>query len=128
MFLRRTRAPGAASALLVAVATVTLSGCTAPAPSPAAVADAEPVAAVIDNCGTEITLGAAPQRILTIKSSALELALALGAGDRVVGSAFSDGPVPEALAADAQDVPVVSEKVPSQEAALALEPDLVFAG
>lgn len=122
-----TRALGAAPvfALLLAAG---LSGCAgAPATSaePTAAA-AEPV--VLDNCGTEISLDSTPQRILTVKSSTLELALALGAGDRIIGSAFSDGPLPEDLAADAGGIDVVSDKVPSKEAVLELEPDLVFAG
>ena len=54
--------------------------------------------------------------------------LALGLEDRIVGSAFSDGPVPEELADAASGVEVLSDNVPSQEATLATEPDLVFAG
>ena len=46
----------------------------------------------------------------------------------MIGSAFSDGPLPEEFADAASDIEVVSDKVPSQEATLALEPDLVFAG
>lgn len=82
----------------------------------------------IDNCGTEVTFDAAPERVVTIKSSTLELLLALGLEDRVIGSAFSDGPVPDDYADAASGIEAVSEKVPSQEATLAAEPDLVFAG
>jgi iron complex transport system substrate-binding protein len=112
-----------AAALLLAVA---LSGCAGTPTTSAAASDEKSF--TIDNCGTELTIDAPPQRILTIKSSTLELALALGAGDRIIGSAFSDGPLPEELAADADGIPVISEKVPSHEATLELEPDLVFAG
>lgn len=120
-----TRALQAAPVFALVLA-VALSGCSSAPTAPAAASDADPL--TLDNCGTEVTVDAEPQRILTIKSSTLELALALGAGDRIIGSAFSDGPVPEELAADADGIPVVSDKVPSQEATLALEPDLVFAG
>jgi iron complex transport system substrate-binding protein len=125
-----TRALSAAPVLALLLA-AGLSGCAgAPATSAEAPASegagAEPM--VLDNCGTEMTMDAAPQRILTIKSSTLELALALGAGDRIIGSAFSDGPLPDDLAADAEGIAVVSDKVPSTEAVLELEPDLVFAG
>ena len=82
----------------------------------------------LDNCGTEVTLDAAPERIVTIKSSTLELLLALGLDDRIVGTAFSDGPVPDAYADAASGLEVLSDKVPSQEVTLAAEPDLVFAG
>lgn len=120
-----TRALQAAPVFALVLA-VALSGCSSAPTAPAAASDADPL--TLDNCGTEVTVDAEPQRILTIKSSTLELALALGAGDRIIGSAFSDGPLPEELAADADGIPVVSDKVPSQEATLALEPDLVFAG
>ena len=83
---------------------------------------------ILDNCGTEVTLDAAPERIVTIKSSTLELLLALGLEDRIVGTAFSDGPVPDAYADAASGLEVLSDKVPSQEVTLAAEPDLVFAG
>lgn len=119
------RALGAAPVLALLLA-AGLSGCAGAPAAPAAAADPKPV--VVDNCGTEVSLDSTPQRILTVKSSTLELALALGAGDRIIGSAFSDGPLPEDLAADAEDIPVVSDKVPSKEAVLELEPDLVFAG
>ena len=60
----------------------------------------------VDNCGTEVALDAAPQRIVTIKSSTTELALALGVGDRLVGAAFLDGPFPDELAEAGAQVPV----------------------
>lgn len=82
----------------------------------------------VDNCGTEVEVPAPPQRILTVKSTATELVLSLGLGDRMVGTAFGDGPVPEALAGASADVPEVADAVPSQEVVLELEPDFVFAG
>ncbi|GIG29171.1 putative F420-0 ABC transporter substrate-binding protein [Cellulomonas marina] len=82
----------------------------------------------VDNCGTEVTLDAAPERLVTIKSSTTELVVALGLADRVVGAAFLDGPYPQDLADEAAAVPVVSDGVPGQEAVLALEPDLVLGG
>ncbi|GIG38395.1 ABC transporter substrate-binding protein [Cellulomonas phragmiteti] len=82
----------------------------------------------LDNCGTEVTFDAPPQRVVTIKSSTTEMLLALGLADRLVGTAFADGPVPERWADDVADVPVLSDKVPGQEALLEVEPDLVYAG
>ncbi|MFK3677404.1 putative F420-0 ABC transporter substrate-binding protein [Microbacterium sp. NPDC090218] len=119
------RALGAAPVLTLLLV-AGLSGCAGAPATSAEAPEVEPT--ILDNCGTEITLDAAPQRILTVKSSTLELVLALGAGDRVIGSAFSDGPLPDDLAAAAEDITVVSDKVPSKEAVLELEPDLVFAG
>lgn len=132
---RPTRNTAALAALPIAL--LLLSGCaTADAAATAAdPTDASEEAAggtgyplTVDNCGTKLTLDAAPERVLTIKSSTLELMLALGLGDRIIGSAFSDGPVPEQFTEAASGIDVVSDKVPSQEATLALEPDFIFAG
>ncbi|PJJ71713.1 iron complex transport system substrate-binding protein [Diaminobutyricimonas aerilata] len=109
----------AATALLAGCA----SGSTAQVP-PSNSADA----VTVDNCGTEVTFESAPERVVTIKSTSTEMLLALGLADRIVGSAFSDGPVPEEWADAAADVPVLSEQVPSNEAVLELNPDLVYAG
>lgn len=100
-----------------------LSGCAAAAApeQPAATPEA------ITNCGLEVTYSN-PERVVTIKSSTTEMLLALGLGDRIVGTAFPDGPVPEQWADAAAGIPVLSDKVPSEEAVLALEPDLVYAG
>lgn len=133
---RRRRAIGA-SAAVAAASALLLAGCASGAPGDdggyAPLAEATDAAAsgyplTIDNCGTEVTFEQAPERVVTIKSSTLELLLALGLEDRVVGAAFTDGPVPEAYADAAAGIDILSDKVPSQEATLAAEPDLVFAG
>ena len=120
--------------------TVLLSGCAgaqagaAPQPTqlataaPSASPDAQAFPMTIDNCGVPVTVDAPPQRIITIKSSATEMVLALGAGDRIVGTGFPDGPVPDDLAAGAADLPVLSDRVPAAEVVLQAEPDLVYAG
>lgn len=82
----------------------------------------------IDNCGTSITFEAAPERVLAIKSTSIEMMLALGLEDTLVGTAFSDGEPAAGWAASAAGVPVISDRVPGQEATLDLEPDLVYAG
>src|SRR5699024_6945803 len=80
----------------------------------------------LDNCGTQVTLPEVPERVVTVKSAATELVLALDRADLLVGTAFADGPVPAQWAQ--ADVPVLSEKLPSSEVVLAAEPDLVIAG
>ena len=79
----------------------------------------------LDNCGVRVTLPAAPQRGGTIKSTATEMPLALGLGDRIVGVGFQDGPAPEPWTAAAAALPVLSDKLPSQEVVLEVEPDFV---
>ncbi|MFD4421300.1 putative F420-0 ABC transporter substrate-binding protein [Agromyces sp. NPDC058484] len=142
--MTRTRATRAtrAAALLASVAVIALlAGCGSPGASGASgdgdidadaaerartATSAFPV--TIDNCGTEVTFESAPERVVTIKSSTLELLLALGLEDRIVGTAFGDGPVPDEFAGAASGLEVLSDRVPSQEVTLAAEPDLVFAG
>ncbi|MCK9795682.1 putative F420-0 ABC transporter substrate-binding protein [Isoptericola sp. 4D.3] len=132
----RTAVPGAA---LLALSLTALAGCAtdpaadaAPSAASAGPSDGTTYPIALDNCGVETTLDAAPQRVVTIKSSTTEMLLALGLGDRIVGSAFLDGPVPDSLADAAADVPAVAEpladQVPGAEAVLGLEPDLVYAG
>lgn len=134
--LPRTAVPGVA---LLALSLAALAGCgqdPADAASSAAPTDGTAGGTAyplnLDNCGVETTVDAAPQRVVTIKSSTTEMLLALGLGDRIVGSAFLDGPVPDSLAGAAADVPAVAEpmaeQVPGAEAVLGLEPDLVYAG
>ncbi|WP_402467659.1 putative F420-0 ABC transporter substrate-binding protein [Isoptericola aurantiacus] len=96
-----------------------------------AAAAGTPYPLTLDNCGTEVTFDAAPERVVTIKSSTAETMLALGLGDRVVGAAFLDGEVPDWLAPEAEGTAVAdpfSDEVPGTEALLELDPDLVYAG
>ncbi|MFE6965161.1 putative F420-0 ABC transporter substrate-binding protein [Agromyces sp. NPDC057679] len=131
-----TRPLLAVAALGATAAVALLAGCAGPAgvdPAADSAANGAGAAAssyplTIDNCGTEVTFDAAPERVVTVKSSTLELMLALGLEDKVVGTAFSDGPVPAEVADAAADLEVLSDKVPSQEATLAVEPDLIYAG
>ncbi|MBL0887048.1 putative F420-0 ABC transporter substrate-binding protein [Myceligenerans indicum] len=116
-----------------ALAVLALAGCS----SPAASVDSGPTPAGafpvrVDNCGFTAEIPAPPERVVTIKSSTTEMLLALGLGDRIVGSAFLDGPVPDSLAEAAAGVPAVatpmSDEAPGSEAVLDLEPELIYAG
>ncbi|WP_315097972.1 putative F420-0 ABC transporter substrate-binding protein [uncultured Cellulomonas sp.] len=118
--------------ILATAASLALAAC-----STQATPEADPVTATpgttftpvtVDNCGTEVTVDAPPTRVVTIKSTATEMLLALGLQDVLIGTAFADGPVPADHAAAYEAVPVVSDKVPGQEALLALEPDFVYGG
>nr|WP_089772956.1 putative F420-0 ABC transporter substrate-binding protein [Ruania alba] len=121
-----------ACAIPLALALTACAGEASPAPEEDGSAEASPDSAgypvTVDNCGTEVTVTEAPERIVTIKSTSTEMVLALGLGDRLVGTAFSDGPVPEDLADAATDLPVLAERAPSEEVVLETEPDFVFAG
>jgi len=117
----------------ILVATVALTGCssltTLAGSTSTPVPIIDPAAPVtVDNCGTEVTFDAAPERVVTIKSSTTEMLLALGLGDHIVGTAFQDGPVPDVWEADADGIPSIADAVPSEEVVLEQEPDLVYAG
>lgn len=134
-----TRARGVAA--LALIATLGLSACagspargsgtgsgTNASPTIGARATAATYPVTVNNCGTSVTIAKAPQRIVTIKSSMTELALALGVADRMVGVAFLDDPIPAPWAAAAAKIPVLSDQVPGEEALLTAQPDLVLGG
>ncbi len=121
---RRPTALALGSGLAAAgLAATLLAGCAA-TPAPAST----PTALSLTNCGFALDIDEAPERVVTIKSTSTEMLLAPGLGDRIVGTAFQDGPVPDAWAADAADLVSISDKVPSEEVLLGLEPDFVYAG
>ncbi|XBH22435.1 putative F420-0 ABC transporter substrate-binding protein [Jonesiaceae bacterium BS-20] len=144
----------AAWAALLTASALVLAGCaTSPAPgTPSASGETEaPAPSVttqtpgqpadgnrteypltIDNCGTEVTFTQPPKAVVTAKSSTTEAMLALGLGERIVATTFSDGPLPTWLEEAGAQVPAVtnplSDQLPSMESTLELAPDLVFAG
>ncbi|WP_321575483.1 putative F420-0 ABC transporter substrate-binding protein [Oerskovia douganii] len=138
------RAPGAGpTAALALASSLALAGCSAVGAPSAGGSDESSAPAgtdvaattyplTLDNCGFDVTFDAAPEKVVTIKSSTTEMMLALGLGDRIVGTAFPDGAVAERWADVAADLPAVAtplaDKVPGAEAVLTLEPDLVYAG
>jgi iron complex transport system substrate-binding protein len=136
----RTRALLGTTSALAAVALAACSSGGGDAGTPATTGGATTAAAgprttyplTLDNCGTKVAFQAAPDRVVTIKSSTTEMMLALGLADHVVGSAFLDGPLPDSLAAAASGNTAITkpmaEQVPGSEAVLALQPDLVYAG
>lgn len=82
----------------------------------------------IDNCGFPVEIAHPPERVVAIKSTAVETLFALGLGDRMVGRAFEDGPLPEAWQDAAAAIPVLSDRLPSSEVVLEVEPDFVYGG
>ena len=126
----RPRRPRTAALAILTVAGLLLTGCSAAAAQPDA-SHSSPAAdkpVVIQNCDTKVTFTKAPQRVVSIKSTSTEILLALGLGDRIVGTAFQDGPVPAKWKTQAAGLHKISDFMPSEESLLALEPDLVYSG
>ena len=118
---------------LAAVLALGLAGCSSSTAAPAASSTPTTSASTtetvsVDNCGFDLVVATPPERIVTIKSTSTEMLLALGLGDKIIGTGFPDGPVPEEWAIAAADIPTISDFAPSQEAVLDLEPDFVFGG
>lgn len=103
-----------------------LSGCAA-TPS-ASESTTENEAVSLTNCGHKLEIQSTPESVVTIKSTPLELLLALDLEDKISGSAFLDGPVPESLAPEGWEPNILSDELPSKEVLLDANPDLVFAG
>jgi iron complex transport system substrate-binding protein len=122
--------------LVPALLALLLAACSPPAttpesttsgpPTPAASASTPPAAfpvTVTDDAGNDLTLDAAPERIVSLAPSSTEIVCALDACDRLVGvTDFDDYP---AEVADIDDV-VINAQV-DVERVVAAEPDLVIA-
>jgi iron complex transport system substrate-binding protein len=106
----------------LALGGATLLAVASLAPSLAA-EEAFPVT-IVDDEGTEVTIEAEPQRIISLSPANTEIAHALGAGERMVGRTDWDDYPPEAL----ELTPVANFSGVVMEQLVALEPDLVLAG
>ncbi len=82
----------------------------------------------VENCGRSVTVENRPQRIMTIHPSMTEALVAMGAGDQIVGQAFTRASgVSDEYKAEVDKVPSLSDRIPSQEKVLELDPDLIVA-
>lgn len=86
------------------------------------------VTVTIENCGTEQTFDAVPERAVTMNGHVTEILLALGLQGSMVGTAYVDTGVRPDLEAAYEAVPVLAEEYPTREQVLAAEPDIVVGG
>ncbi|WP_263250786.1 ABC transporter substrate-binding protein [Saccharopolyspora rosea] len=83
----------------------------------------------IDDCGRTETFPQPPRRVVSLNQHATEILLALGLGDRLVGTAYPDDHAPPpSVAAAYAEVPKLADEYPSFERILEAEPDLVVGG
>lgn len=109
--------------LALTAATAVLAACGGPGPPQ--VTEGHHV----DNCGRTQVFAEPPQRVVSLNQHATEILVALGLGDRLVGTAYpDDAQPPESVAAEYDRVPLLAEKYPSVETILEAEPDLVVGG
>lgn len=125
----RTR-PARGPLLALALATALGGGLGACGDDDPPSAQAAPAAAggpvSVRNCGREVRLERPPTRAVAISQPAIEMLLTLGLGDRMVGAAGWNDPVPAALRAANARVPQLGKEFPSFERVLKTEPDLVY--
>lgn len=82
---------------------------------------------VIDNCGAEQTVDAAPERVVSLDQNSTEILLALGLEERMVGTASWTDPVLDSLADANATVPRLADNAPTYEVLLGTDPDFVTA-
>lgn len=130
-----------AALLTGALAAASLTACASSAAptatgTPDAASSSVTYPLTIDNCGTEVTIDHAPERIVMVNNDALANLEALDAVDRIVAVTASPQPElyePETVATIAKLAVLSTQKnatggsVVSQESILGAEPDLVIA-
>lgn len=81
----------------------------------------------IENCGEQVTVDQTPERVVSLNQGSTEILLALGLGERIVGTATWTDPVLEEYAEQNATIPRLADNEPSLEAVLDTEPDFVTA-
>ncbi|MFC5675263.1 ABC transporter substrate-binding protein [Streptomyces incanus] len=80
-----------------------------------------------DNCGNQVTVESAPERVVSLNQGTTEILLSLGLADRMAGTATWTDPVPKGLEKASASVPRLADDTPSFEKVLDTEPDFVTA-
>ncbi|MFW0788840.1 ABC transporter substrate-binding protein [Gordonia sp. CPCC 205333] len=111
--------------LLSAVATLSIAACGAETVDDPAASEASGYPITVANCGRDVTVRSAPQRIASLNQSSTEILLSLGLADRIAGTSTWTDPVLPTLAAANSKINRISDNWPSLEAVLNVEPDFV---
>ncbi|MGW0450759.1 ABC transporter substrate-binding protein [Streptosporangium sandarakinum] len=117
--------------LIVALpALLALAACADTTATPHAATAATGASGVsLERCGQKITLDAPASRAVTLNQHATELVLAMGLGERLIGSSLLDNPIRPDLKAAYDKVPVLSENAyPAKENLIGLGPDVLIGG
>ncbi|NKY98804.1 ABC transporter substrate-binding protein [Nocardiopsis alborubida] len=111
---------------LLLASALLLTAC-APSPDGGSGGEAADGARTVDNCGHEVSVGAPPERVVSLNQGSTEILLSLGLADRLVGTATWTDPIMEGLEEAGEGVPRLADNAPSFEVVLDTEPDLVTA-
>ncbi len=122
----RTTAPAAlAGVLLLSVA---LAGCASGTPTTSSAVSTPGARLEVTNCGRTLSFDETPTRVVSVYPAMTEMLLALDQDERIAGHANTDLAPPSPGYADRfADVEVLATSVPSEEALLAADPDLIVA-
>ncbi|WP_035769758.1 ABC transporter substrate-binding protein [Arthrobacter castelli] len=137
-FGRRAVRPALPTTALLATALLMVSGCSGAGPKQnqhdrEAASAGFPV--IVENCGTEVTFEAPPERVMLLESAPVTILDGIGVFDRVVARAgsFPPGYYDAGLSQAVESVPSVSDELNasghlmiSQEAVIGQTPDLVL--
>ena len=74
----------------------------------------------------EVTFTQVPQRVLSVNVNTGEQLMALGLGDKIIGTCYNNAVVADQYREEYEAKPVVSEKAPSLEVVLSLQPDFIY--
>ena len=80
----------------------------------------------VETYGVEVTYDHVPERAASLNAHLSEIMLAMGLGDRLIGTAFNNAPVLPEYQDELKSIPVLAEKYPSLEVLLDADPDFVF--
>ncbi|MFG3352541.1 ABC transporter substrate-binding protein [Streptomyces sp. NPDC048001] len=82
----------------------------------------------LENCGTDVTYKAAPEKVVTLNQTAAEILIHLGVGDRIAGTGYEIEKPPPAIAAQYGKIPVLSAPGAEikHEKLLEAQPDFVY--
>ncbi len=100
------------------------ASCSADADSPSADGGA-PSAVTVSSCGQELSFRQPPERVITLDQSSTETLLALGLGDRMVGTSNIKTKIAPEYQAAYDRIPVLNPKIATGEQVRAATPDLV---
>ncbi|MDY6910805.1 MAG: ABC transporter substrate-binding protein [Chloroflexota bacterium] len=96
-------------------------------PKPTSASDSTYGPVTVYNWGHILTFEESPQRAVSLNLHTLEIMLALGLEDRIVGTAYINAPPLPEFEIAMGNIPKLAEKYPSKEVLLGVEPDFVYA-
>ncbi|MDY3918153.1 MAG: ABC transporter substrate-binding protein [Candidatus Limivivens sp.] len=74
----------------------------------------------------EVTFDHVPERVLSTNPNTGEELMALGLGDKIIGTCYNNAKVSEEYQEEYESKPVIAEKYPSLEVVLDLNPDFIY--